>query len=323
MSRSSPEGAPTSPHATPRARPLLTVTAAQFRARPDRPDANLRLGVRIVREAAAQGADLVLFPEMWSTGYALPVNASRALDVAGEWVDTFRDLARELGVGIAPTLLARGADGPRNTCLVIDRSGEVILRHDKVHLPYDSESTLVAGDTFDTAVFDGVRIGVMTCFDREFPESARELMLGGAELVLVTNASAWNPVRAHQLETRAFENMMVVCMANYPGDGWGQSSAYSPIVFGPDGSYRDPLIARADAHEQLVSFRIDLGALREWRAHEVWGDRYRRPDAYRRLALGAVTAAGPRTPQAGNGSVAATSQPGVAGGPVQEPGRNR
>lgn len=263
------------------ARRLLHVTAVQFSAHRDDPAANLALGVRIVREAAAQGADLVLFPELWSTGYAMPIRPDLALAVTGPWLEAFREVARELSVGVAVTLLARSPAGPTNTVVVIGRDGQDVLRYDKVHRTFDSEGVLAAGDRFVTGTFDDVVLGAMICFDREFPESARQLMLAGAEVVLVPNASTWNPVRAHQLEARAFENMVAVCMANYPGDGWGQSSAYSPIVFDPDGRFRDPLIALADAHEQLVPFRIDLDALRDWRSREVWGNRYRRPDVYR------------------------------------------
>ena len=261
------------------------MTAVQHSVPPNDLDATLALGRGIVREAAAAGADLVLFPEMWSTGYALPIDTTVATPVDGPWVEGFREAAGNLGVGVAITLLAENPGGPTNTTLVIGRRGDVLLRHDKVHtLRFDAERELSAGTGFETCTFDGVTLGVMTCFDREFPESARELMLAGAEVVLVPNATAWNPVRAHQLEARAFENMLAIASANYPGDGWGQSSAYTPVVFDPDGRPLDPLIAKADALPQLVPFRFDLEAIRDWREREVWGASHRRPDAYRRIA---------------------------------------
>lgn len=266
-------------------RTLLRVTAVQHFAPRGDPAAASALGLRILREAAAGGADLVLFPEMWSTGYSLPIDPSLALPVDGPWVDGFRDLAAELGVGVAITLLAEHPGGPTNTTLVIGRRGDVLLRQDKVHTcSFDSEACLTPGAGFDVCDFDGVTLGVMTCFDREFPESARELMLAGAEVIVVPNACPWNPVRAHQLEARAFENMVAIALANYPGDGWGQSSAYTPVVFDPAGRPLDPLLARANALPQLVPFRFDLTAIRAWRSREVWGPGYRRPDAYRRLA---------------------------------------
>ena len=276
------ESATSRPH--PRPRTTFRVTAVQHAAPHNDLDGTLKLGRAIVREAAAAGADLVLFPEMWSTGYALPIDVALATPVDGPWVEGFRDVAAELGVGVATTLLAEHPAGPTNTTLVIGRKGEVLLRHDKVHtLRFDAERELTPGAGFDTCDFDGVTLGVMTCFDREFPESARELMLAGAEVILVPNATAWNPVRAHQLETRAFENMVAIASANYPGDGWGQSSAYSPVVFDPAGRPLDPLLAKAGALPQLVPFRFDMESLRDWRRREVWGASHRRPEAYRRL----------------------------------------
>jgi predicted amidohydrolase len=91
----------------------------------------------------------------------------------------------------------------------------------------------------------------MTCWEREFPEAARELMLAGAEVIIVPNATAWNPTRSHQLEARAFENMVAIASVNYPGDGWGQSSAYTPIVFDPRGRPLSALLAQADARPSM------------------------------------------------------------------------
>jgi predicted amidohydrolase len=108
------------------------------------------------------------------------------------------------------------------------------------------EAALTPGDAFPTAdlhIADGhVRIGVMVCFDREFPESARALMLGGAEVILTPNACLLGDDRVGQLRARAFENMVGVAMANYaapepadPGGCDGRSVAFSGICFAPDG----------------------------------------------------------------------------------------
>lgn len=266
-----------------RQRRIFRVTAVQHAAPRHDPEAALLLGRGIVREAAAAGADLVAFPEMWSTGYALPIDVGRAQPIDGPFVEGFRDIAAELGVGVLTTALLADSSGVTNSTLVIGRRGELLLRHDKVHLLADAEAALRAGEGYEICVFDGIQLGVMTCWEREFPEAARELMLAGAEVIVVPNASAWNPIRSHQLEARAFENMVAIASVNYPGDGWGQSSAYTPIVFDQQGRPLSALLAQADARPQFVPFRFDVDALREWRATEVWGARYRRPDAYKRL----------------------------------------
>lgn len=267
----------------PPQRHVFRVTAAQHHAPRNDPESALLLGCGIVREAAADGADLVAFPEMWSTGYALPLDQSLAQPLEGPFVEGFQDIAAELGVGVLVTALLTSPAGPTNSAVLVGRRGEIVLRHDKVHLLADAEAELAAGTRFDVASFDGVMVGVMTCWEREFPEAARELMLAGAEVILVPNATAWNPTRSHQMEARAFENMVALASVNYPGDGWGQSSAYTPIVFDPRGRPLSALLAQADARAQYVPFRFDMDALRDWRAREVWGARYRRPEAYRRL----------------------------------------
>lgn len=269
-----------------RQRHTFRITAAQHSPPPHDPAAALKLGRDIVREAAAAGADLVAFPEMWSTGYALPISLAAAQPLDGPFVEGFRDIAAELGVGVLATALLTDAAGITNSALLIGRRGELLLRHDKVHLLADAEAELLAGGGFEIAAFDGVQLGIMTCWEREFPEAARELMLAGAEVIVVPNASAWNPTLSHQLEARAFENMVAIATVNYPGDGWGRSSAYTPIVFDPHGRPLSALLAQADARPQFVPFRFDLDALRDWRDREVWGARYRRPDAYRRLRAG-------------------------------------
>ena len=137
----------------------------------------------------------------------------------------------------------------------------------------------------DTAV-GVVRLGAMICFDREFPETARILALNGAELILVPNACPMEENRTGQLRARAFEDMVAVALANYPGsheDCDGHSVAFDPCAYGDDGESRDTLVVRAGEAEEIALARFDLDALRAWREREVWGMKYRRPQSYGRL----------------------------------------
>ena len=128
-----------------------------------------------------------------------------------------------------------------------------------------------------------VAVGAMICFDREVPESARVLALGGAELVLVPNSCTldegtrgFGDVRLAQLRARAFENGVAIAMTNYaaPHDD-GHSCA-----FHPDGGE----IVMAGAEEELVLADVDLTRLRRFRMQEVGRVRARRPERY-----GAIT----------------------------------
>ena len=120
------------------------------------------------------------------------------------------------------------------------------------------ERELTPGEDFYVCALDTacgeVKVGAMICYDREFPESARVLMLKGAELILVPNACPMEINRLSQLRGRAFENMLAVATCNYPAsvpDCNGGSSAFDGVAY-----------------------------LRECEAH---GNAYRRPEKYRLL----------------------------------------
>lgn len=122
----------------------------------------------------------------------------------------------------------------------------------------------------------------MICYDRVFPESARALMLGGAELILMPNASSLDGNRLAQIRSRADENMVTIVMANYPGNGHGHSIAVDGMVYRDDGP-RDMLIVEAGEHEGIYSAHIDLAALRAHRRRETEGNAFRRPSRYAAL----------------------------------------
>ena len=113
----------------------------------------------------------------------------------------------------------------------------------------------------------------MICFDREFPEAARLLALGGAELILVPNACELEANRLGQVRARAFENMVAVAVANYaaPQEN-GHSTVVDPIAFDAEGRSRDTRVFEAGEAEDVCVVRLDLDALREWRRREVWGE---------------------------------------------------
>ena len=163
----------------------LKVALVQARSPGADPDLALREGERACREAAARGADLVLFPELWQLGYAswradpaqLPAWLAHATTLDGPFVSRFRELARELGLAVVITYLEDWPGAPRNTATLIDRHGDPVLTYAKVHTCDGMESVLTPGDGSRVADLDTragtVRVGLMICYDREFPESAR------------------------------------------------------------------------------------------------------------------------------------------------------
>ena len=242
-----------------------------------------------IGEAAALGADVVLLPEMWSTGYSM-ADLALAERLDGPFVASARQAAARHRVAVVPTLLEQVDAGVRNTAVLIDREGEVRLVYAKVHTcAFDIEKGLEPGDDFPVAQLETaagpVCIGIMICYDREFPESARELMLGGAEVILVPNACDLPIERIGQLRSRAYENMVAIAMANYSGPPYdGGSIAFDGMVCEPDGTFRDQTIVECGSSPGISIAAIDLDALRGYREREMWGDKWRRPSAYRRLS---------------------------------------
>lgn len=302
-----------------------TLTVALLQLSPPGPDwrANLVTGAAACRRARAIGADIALFPEMWSNGYTpaaphgpaeenvyrhprlwsghRPARRPEPADAwAGEsvtrdsrFVTGFRELAAELEMAIAVTCLEQWEGEPRNTVFLIDRYGRIVLTQAKVHtcafaLP---EARLTPGDSFEVCSLDTaageVTVGAMVCYDREFPESARALMLAGAELVLTPNACELEVNRIAQFRSRSFENMTGMAMANYAGEGMGHSLAFDGMAFGERGS-RDMLLIEAGKAPGVYPAVFDLAALRAYRLRETWGDAFRRPVAYRSLTAGRV-----------------------------------
>jgi predicted amidohydrolase len=288
----------------------LNVALIQARSRGADPELALRDGERLCREAAAAGADVVLFPELWQIGYtnwrADPEQRAawlaHATTLDGPFVSHFRDLARELGVAIVITYLEAWPGAPRNTATLIDRHGEPVLTYAKVHTcDFGMEAAMTPGDGFRVADLDTragpVRMGLMICYDRDFPEAARVLMLGGAELILTPNACGLDNDRIGTLRVRALENMLGAAMASYaapdpavdlshlaPLDVCnGHSVAFSGIRYDREGNALEHKLVEGGEGEEILIATFDLDALRAFREFETGGDAYRKPGAYRAL----------------------------------------
>jgi 5-aminopentanamidase len=262
----------------------------------------LKEGLAACREAAEQGADIALFPEMWSNGYAMfDPHVAGAADawvggaVAADsnFVRAFQAAARDLRIAIGITFLETFAPLPRNTLHLFDRHGRLALAYSKVHLvAHGTEAYCTPGKGFSVVTLDTARgplqVGAMICFDREFPESARVLALLGAELALVPNACTFDDHRMTQMKTRAFEDKVALAMTNYPDthvDGNGRSLALTPIAWERDpGSgrmkYRETLLLDTPAAPGIYYCSFDLTAIREYRRNSIWGNTFRHPEAY-------------------------------------------
>ena len=268
---------------------------------------NIQKGETFCRKAKNMGADLIVFPEMWNNGYEslfegnyldnkdiitqeqIESYYSKAVDINSDFVWKFIELAKELEIAIAITFLEKNVDSkkPKNTVCIIDRKGNIILKYSKVHtVDFKTEHFLEPGKEFYTAELEykngKVKVGAMICYDREFPESARILMLQGSEIIVCPNACYMSKIRLDQLKVRAYENMCGIVTVNYADMG-GKSSAFSPIVRDKNKQELDNQLLIMDAEESIGLVEFNLIDLREYRNKEIWGNAYRKPAAYKKI----------------------------------------
>ncbi len=253
----------------------------------------LQIGKNACEKAKNMGADIALFPEMWSSGYSIPQDADvikeLSLSSDSDFVQEFSKLAAKLQMAIGITFLESHDPKPLNSIILFDRNGKRKLHYSKVHTcDFDLEKMLSSGEDFYVADLDvgrgTVKVGSMICFDREFPESARILMLKGAEVILAPNACPMEINRLAALRTRAYENMVAIATCNYPSgqpDCNGHSTVFDGVAWLHDEpGVRDMCVFEAPDKEGIYLAEIDLDSLREYRSGEVMGNKYRHPEKY-------------------------------------------
>ncbi|MDR6951087.1 putative amidohydrolase [Ancylobacter sp. 3268] len=246
------------------------------------PAANLdRLGAA-AQHAAASGADLLLAPEMFLSGYNIGRAALQARAEApdGPAARHAAILARRHGIALAYGYPERGPGGEiYNAARLVDRTGAVRLTYRKTHL-YGSldRDMFAAGDGLgEVAEIAGLKVGLLICYDIEFPEAARALALAGADVILVptANMKPFVGVSNVVVPARAFENLVYVAYANRIGSEGELDYLGMSCVGEPTGGH----LVIAGNEDGLIFADLDPAALRAARA----ANRHladRRPELY-------------------------------------------
>ena len=259
---------------------FLNIAILQMRSRNREMEPNISTIIEKMKEAKSNHADLLLLPECFITGYDLTIGNESAL--TQEDLLPLCEKAKELQIGVVATAITQGDEKPQNAAFVIGKNGEILMKYAKVHTcDFADEKALASGDEFKVCDFGGVKLGMMICYDREYPESARILMLKGAEIILVPNDCESMKPRVQALSTRAYENMCGVAMANPNGRNAGNSCAFSPICWDENGECTDNTLLLADAEtEGLFYAGFDMDELRSYREREMLGNTFRKVRAY-------------------------------------------
>jgi N-carbamoylputrescine amidase len=276
---------------------MVTVAGVQFVGHADK-EANIATATRLVRQAAARGAQFVCLPELFSTMYFCVETRREYFDwaepIPGPTIDRMAALARETGTVLIAPIFERADDGRFfNAATILGPDGALLGKYRKSSIPLmdvgrsseprgNEKFYFEPGDlgfpTFDTPF---ARIGILICYDRHFPEAARVLGLGGAEIVFVPTATTTMTRYLWDLELRAHAvtNIYYVCGVNKVGVDVGGSARNhfgSSMVINPRGEI---LAQASDTREDMAIADVDLSVLPELRA--LWGYyRDRRPDMY-------------------------------------------
>lgn len=282
----------------------VKVAALQFSCSKDVQE-NINKAEKMVREAADNGANIILLPELFERQYfcqekrydyyeyALPLEENPA-------VNRFKEVAKELGVVIPVSFYERDIDRLFNTVAMIDADGGVLGIYRKTHIPddhfYQEKFYFTPGDTgfkvFDTRFG---HIGVGICWDQWFPETARCMAVQGAEMLLYPTAIGSEPILdvdssghwRRVMQGHAAANLMPVVAANRIGvetvepckENAGQSSSLDFYGCSFIADATGDIIASAKQEETILYGEFDLDALKEDRLS--WGlFRDRRPETY-------------------------------------------
>ena len=266
---------------------IVKIALVQFESFINEPEKNAQKACAQVGEAAQNGAKIVCFPELFSTGYQLdligPHLPRTAETLEGNTITSLRRAAKENGVYvIAPIALEREMKGvPYNTAVVIDDQGEIMGTYDKHHPCFTEGCYFRAGTEFPVFETKYGKIGIIICYDMGFCEPARILALKGAEIIFCP--SAWRvqdeDIWDLNIPQRALENQLFLAAVNryghegelYMFGGSKVADARGRIIAKSTKAAEEIIYAECDLDTSSIE-RQNLGYLRN-----------RRPGNYREI----------------------------------------
>ncbi|MBY6186747.1 N-carbamoylputrescine amidase [Marinobacter hydrocarbonoclasticus] len=283
---------------------LVTVAATQMACDWNLPG-NLDRAETLVRQAAADGAQVILLQELFETPYFCIEQSAKHFELASSvesspLIQRFAELARELAVVLPISWFERAGQAFFNSLAMIDADGKVLGVYRKSHIPnaigYQEKTYFSPGDTgfrvWDTAY---ARIGVGICWDQWFPEAARAMTLMGAELLLYPTAIGSEPNDPsidsmphwqRTMQGHAAANVIPVVASNRIGREVATENDMAMTFYGSSfiADHTGAKVQEANRTEsQLLTHTFDLDTVAAYRAE--WGlFRDRRPDLYQTLA---------------------------------------
>ena len=259
----------------------MKVTCLQMNMKLGCPKENFTLAEKLIVESVKAQPDVIVLPETWNTGFFPKENLAELSCKDGDEVKShIGTLAKQYGVNIVAGSVSNVRDGKVfNTAMVFDRDGECIAEYDKTHLftPMGEDDYYTCGDHLCRFELDGVKCGIIICYDVRFPELTRSLALQGLDMLFVV--SQWPKERIFHLRTlttaRAIENQMFVVCCNSCGTA-------GKTVYGGNSAIIEPFgktLALAGKKEEIITAACDMQILSDIRGSiPVFSDR--RPELY-------------------------------------------
>ena len=247
----------------------LTLARLQCAPAPLDVAGNLQRLEQAAQQAAAAGALLLVCPEMFVSGYAIGAAAVQQLaqPADGAWAQAVVAIAQRHGVAVVYGYPERDTDGAVfNSAQWICAHGQRCLNYRKTYLFGDLDRQQFAASAPSAATFtlQGWTIGLLICYDVEFPEATRRLALAGADLIVVPTANmpAYDFVAQALVPVRAYENQLYVAYANYVGAEGDVHYGGLSLLAAPDGQ----TLAQADRRATLLRATLDDARLNAARA---------------------------------------------------------
>lgn len=218
----------------------MKIASVQMNIAFGEPDNNFEAIQKYIEEAAKEGADVIVFPEMWNTGYALEQLESLADENGERTKQVLTQLATKHNVHIVGGSVATKKEGKYyNTMYVVSRTGNVIAEYDKAHLfkLMDEHHYMEAGSSTNVFELDGITCGGVICYDLRFPEWIRTHTLSGAKIMFIP--AEWPKGRVDHwqllLQARAIENQCYVVAVNRVGSDVNNEFNGHSMVIAPWG----------------------------------------------------------------------------------------
>lgn len=237
----------------------LVISLAQIDIELGKPLLNVERAHKFVREAASQGSDLVLFPELWSTGYDLDNWELHATGLDEGVFELIRGFSKDYKIAVGGSLLEKYNERAYNTFVLFGSGGNFLAAYRKIHLfrLMEEDQWLTGGEELVIADKPWGPVGLAICYDLRFPEMFRTYAVSGVPLTLVV--AEWPEKRIEHwrvlLRARAIENQMYIAAVNRVGESKGE-------IFGGFSAIVDPwgeLLVEGDDAESLITAEIDLG----------------------------------------------------------------